>query len=120
MRKPSGALPRDTVPLSQLLEWTEPPRLDSLPKRSHHDFLYTRIGHEDAMAFPERLPGSIVRVNPAITDEALQRVTGEGSVDLFLIQHATGLCCCHIRAVGRGRIATEQHHFQADFEPSVP
>jgi hypothetical protein len=102
----SSGPPADAVPLSQVLDWTEPRRLDSLPKLTDKDFLYAKIGDEDAMAFPELLPGSIVRVNPRITDEALKRITGERSADLFLIQHATGLCCCHIRAVGRGRIAT--------------
>lgn len=102
----SGGPPADAVPFSQALEWTDPRRLDSLPKLTDKDFLYARIGDEDAMAFPELLPGSIVRVNPQITDEVLKRITGEGSADLFLIQHARGLCCCHIRAVGRGRIAT--------------
>jgi hypothetical protein len=102
----SGAPPVDTVPLSQLLECTEPRRLDSLPKRSDHDLLYAKIGDEDAMAFPELLPGSIVRVNPGITDEALKRISAEGSRDLFLIQHARGLSCCHIRIAGHGRIVT--------------
>jgi hypothetical protein len=101
----SGAPPADVVPLSQLLDWTQPRRLASLPKPAKN-FLYAKIGDEDAMAFPELLPGSIVRVNLGITDKALQRITGEGSADLFLIQHARGVCCCHIRAVGRGRIAT--------------
>jgi hypothetical protein len=68
--------------------------------------MYAKIGNEDAMAFPEVLPGSIVRVNPRITDEALKRIGEEGSPDLFLIQHAKGLSCCHLRFVGRGRIAT--------------
>jgi hypothetical protein len=102
----SGGPPADAVPLSQLLAWTEPLRLDLLPKLNDKDFLYAKTGDEDAMAFPELLPGSIVRVNPRIIDEALNGITGEGSADLFLIQHAKGLCCCHIRAVGRGRIAT--------------
>jgi hypothetical protein len=102
----SGAPLVDTVPLSQLLDWTEPRRLGSFSKPSDKNFLYARIGDEDAMAFPELLPGSIVRVNLGIRDEALKRVSVEGSAALFLIQHARGLCCCHIRGVGRGRIAT--------------
>jgi hypothetical protein len=102
----SGAPPVDTVPLSQLLDWTGPRRLDSLPKRSDRDFLYAKIGDEDAVAFPELLPGSIVRVNPGIRDEALKRISTEGSADLFLIQHARGFSCCPLRTAGHGRIAT--------------
>jgi len=102
----SGAPPVDTVPLSQLLEWTELHRIVSLPGLNGRGFLYARIGNEDAIAFPELLPGSIVRVNPGVTEEALKRISAEGSADLFLIQHARGLSCCHIRIAGHGRIAT--------------
>lgn len=102
----SGNPPADTVPLSRLLERTEPRRLDSLLKLNDKAFLYAKIGDEDATAFPELLPGSIVRVNPEIAEAGLKRISAEGSAELFLIQHAKGLCCCHIRSVGRGRIAT--------------
>ena len=57
-------------------------------------------------AFPELLPGSIVRVNPKLTAEALKQVTAERSAHLFLIQHDRGLNCCHVRVAGRGRIGT--------------
>jgi hypothetical protein len=34
------------------------------------------------------------------------RTSGEGSNDLFLVEHGKGLCCCQIRSVAGGRIAT--------------
>ncbi len=100
----TGALPTDVVPLAHLLEWTEPRRLASLSAFHDGGFLYAQIGSEDALAFPELLPGSVVRVNPELTGEALKQVRGERSAHLFLIQHDRGLNCCHVRVSGRGRI----------------
>jgi hypothetical protein len=102
----TGALPTDIVPLMHLLEWTEPRRLASLSGYDDGRILYAQIGSEDALAFPELLPGSIVRVNPELTGEALKQVTAERSAHLFLIQHDSGLNCCHLRVSGRGRIGT--------------
>ncbi len=102
----AGALPTDIVPLTHLLEWTEPRRLASLSAFHDGALLYAQIGSEDALAFPELLPGSIVRVNPELTGEALKQVTAERSAHLFLIQHDRGLNCCHVRVAGRGRIGT--------------
>jgi len=53
------------VPLGQLFRWVNPPRL-LLPTSAPEErrCLFARIGPEDAFAFPELLPGSIVRVNP--------------------------------------------------------
>ena len=102
----NGTPPVDTVPLSQFVELTEPRRLGPLSELRDRGLFYARIGTDDALAFPELLPGSVVRVNPAMTDEALKRINREGSGDVFLIQHAKGLCCCHLRFAGRGRIAT--------------
>jgi hypothetical protein len=36
----------------------------------------------------------------------MRRIGGEGSKNLFLVEHGRGLCCCEIRSVGGGRIAT--------------
>ena len=102
----TGALPTDIVPLAHLLEWTEPRRLASLSAFHDGGFLYAQIGSEDALTFPELLPGSIVRVNAELTREALKQVTAERSANLFLIQHDRGLNCCHVRVSGRGRIGT--------------
>lgn len=102
----TGALPTDIVPLARLLEWSEPRPLAGLSGFNNDDFLFAQIGSEDALAFPELLPGSIVRVNAAMTGEALKEATGERSAHLFLIQHDRGLNCCHVRVSGRGRIGT--------------
>jgi hypothetical protein len=102
----TSAPPAEIVPLAHLLEWGEPRRLASLAEFHDGGFLYAQIGSEDAFAFPELLPDSIVRVNPKLTGEALKQVTAERSADLFLIRHGRGLNCCHVRVSGRGRIGT--------------
>jgi hypothetical protein len=102
----AGAPPVDTVPLSRQLERTEPRRLGPLLDLNNKSALYAKIGSEDALAFPELLAGSIVRVNPGMAGEVLKSITGEGSAALFLMRHAKGFGCCHIRTAGRGRIAT--------------
>jgi hypothetical protein len=102
----AGAPPVDTVPLSRLLQWTEPRRLGPILDLNNKNVLYAKVGSEDALAFPELLAGSIVRVNPEMAGEALKSITEKGSAALFLMRHAKGFCCCHIRTAGRRRIAT--------------
>jgi hypothetical protein len=77
----TGALPTDIVPLAHLLEWTEPRRLASLSAFHDGGFLYAQIGSEDALAFPELLPGSIVRVNAETGQGETLRTLGSGSAD---------------------------------------
>jgi hypothetical protein len=60
----TSALPAGMVPLSLVLESTNPRPLTSLAELGKKGFLYAKIGHEDALGFPELLPGSIVRVRP--------------------------------------------------------
>ena len=93
------------VPLSRVLQWTKPQRLGSLQKQPAKDFLYAKIGEEDALAFPELLAGSIVRVRLTDSDDVLNRLGSEGSGKLVLMEHRKGLCCCRIRRVRKGRIA---------------
>ena len=100
-----SAPPAAVAPLSQVLEWTKPRRLGSLAELKNKGCLYAKIGYEDALAFPTLLAGSIIRVSSGITDDLLKQINSEESRNLFLLEHGKGLCCCHIRAVGSGRIA---------------
>src|SRR4029077_7266776 len=102
----TSAPPLGVVPLSQVLEWTKPRRLASLGELQDKSSLYAKIGTQDALAFPDLLAGSIVRVRPVRTGDMVGRASGEGSKNLFLVEHGKGLCCCQIRTVAGGRIAT--------------
>jgi hypothetical protein len=87
------------APLGQLLERSGPKRLGSLSESDRRRFLYAKIGYQDALAFPDLFPGSIVRVNPDIPDKLAFQANGISS-RIFLIEHSKGLFCCRLRAIG--------------------
>ncbi|MGH9549269.1 MAG: hypothetical protein ACRD3W_07840, partial [Terriglobales bacterium] len=101
----ASVLFEDVAPLSRVLEWTNSRPLASLAKIRDKGFLYAKIGHQDAWSFPDLLPGSIVRARPISMDDLLQRPKGEQSKGLVLLEHARGLCCCHVRVVGAQGLA---------------
>jgi len=89
-RSPSGwkgMPPAHTVfPLGQLLQWS-----NHVPKEvAEHRFLFARIGSEDAFAWPELLPGSIVRVTP---QPRAAIAPDRGIPPLRVIEHERGLWC---------------------------
>ena len=111
--------PVGMMPLSQVLEWSKPRHLASLGEIQDKGFLYAKIGYQDALAFPDLLAGSIVRVRPGTTGDLVGRISGEGSKNLFLVEHGKGLCCCQIRTVAGGRIAaisTQLPYAQVEFK----
>jgi hypothetical protein len=100
VRNRIGNIPLPPIaPLSQLLELSHLRRLRSLSEAGDRGFLYAKIGYQDALAFPDLLPGSIVRVNPDIPDKPILRTNGISS-HLFVIEHCKGLFCCRLRTVG--------------------
>jgi hypothetical protein len=100
LRNRVGNLPAPPIaPVGQLLEPSRPRRLRSLSETDDRGFLYAKIGYQDTLAFPELLPGSIVRVNPDIPNELALRANGTSS-RIFLIEHCKGFFCCRLRAMG--------------------
>jgi hypothetical protein len=97
---PSGA----TVPLTLLLAPGSPRRAATLEQRKALSFLYVKIGSHDAFAFPDLLPGSIVRIVPETLDLTSSTPPAMKSEKLFLVEHNKGLVCCRLQAVGRNRI----------------
>ena len=92
------------APLAQLLELTAPRRLRFLSEIGNGGFLYARIGRQDALAFPDLIPGSIVRVNPRFSNGCIPKTNGATSTQIFLIEHNKGLFCCRLRVVEKGII----------------
>jgi len=92
------------APLAQLLELTAPRQLRSLPEIGNGGFLYAKIGGQDGMAFPDLIPGSIVRVNPRFSNGCIRKTNGATSTQIFLIEHNKGLFCCRLRVVEKGII----------------
>src|SRR5207248_875635 len=52
------------VPLGRLLDSASPRPIALLAEINNRNFVYAKLGLQDAFAFPDLLPGSIVRVNP--------------------------------------------------------
>ena len=91
------------APLGKLLKAASARRISSLKDPLAPRFLYAKVGTEDALAFPDLLPGSIVRVNPDILDTT-NRENSPISDRIFLVEHSKGFCCCRIRILGNGVI----------------
>jgi hypothetical protein len=97
------------APLSQLLELGPAVRQHLMHKTEKQDFLYAKIGCEDAFAFPDLVPGSIVRVSTGLADG----VPGTGHISpdrIFLVEHRRGFCCCRLLSVGNNRILPVSAH----------
>ncbi len=84
------------VPLSRWLTATTPRRFDSLFVGENSTYRYLKIGLQDAFAFPELLPGSIVRVKRL--PNAFKRIpVGKTAArNLFLVEHSGGLICSRL------------------------
>ena len=91
------------APLARPLELGPPKRIASVSQLDRH-FIYAKLGVEDAFAFPELTPGSIVRVDPDVTVDLASGQKSGISDRLFLLEHSKGFCCCRIRILGGGVI----------------
>lgn len=106
------------APLSQLLEASSAVRQSSLLEGSRRRFLYAKVGLEDARAFPDLLPGCIVRIDRQ-HGASLPDLNRAPSSRLFLVEHGKGLCCCRLQAAGGNRIltvSTQLPYAQMEFE----
>ena len=101
------ALIPPVAPLSQLLESGPPVRQRSLLEPNQRRFLYAKIGREDALAFPDLLPGSIIRVDRKVHESLRDR---RPSSRLFLVEHGKGLCCCRLLPAAKNRILLVSAH----------
>lgn len=109
--RPNGFSIPSIAPLAQLLKVAPARRIGSLTNPSVRSFLYTKVGSEDALAFPDLLPGSIVRVNPDIVD-GTHREKSPISDRIFMVEHSKGFCCCRIRTLDNGTIVPFDNGFR--------
>jgi hypothetical protein len=100
--RPIGEPIPSIAPLARLLE-LGPPRPIASVYQLDQQFVYAKVGGEDAFAFPDLAPGSIVRVNPNIAAELITKENSSISDRLFLVEHSKGFFCCRIRSLGDGR-----------------
>jgi len=66
-------------------------------------FVYAKLGCRDAFAFPDLLPGSIVRIN-AEQGQASPRPALDRTRAIFLVEHMRGLVCSKLHFVEKNRI----------------
>ncbi len=101
----AGSFPVPAIaPIGHLLVFAAPRRLRSLLDTAKNNFLYAKIGHEDALAFPDLLPGTIVRADTRARETTFPGRNNKAQDALFLIEHANGFCCCRLQALGKDRI----------------
>jgi transcriptional regulator with XRE-family HTH domain len=84
------------APLSQWVALGSRRRLDSIAPRAKKTFRYLKIGSHDALAFPDLLPGSIVRVRDdfsALRHAPFGKTPGR---TMFLVQHGKGITCSRL------------------------
>ena len=102
--RPGNPSPTSIAPLGQFLDLAPPRRLRSLFHAKKNNFMYAKVGREDAFAFPDLVPGSIVRADALLAKTMLPNGNGKASKRLFLIEHANGFCCCRLQSVGKNRV----------------
>ena len=98
----SSRPPVGIVPLSRLLAFSDSKLLDSFSMSDNPSSLYAKVGVEDALAFPDLLPGSIVRVNAGVPKD-FKRI-GKVSDHIFLIEHSKGFWCSRLYFSGENQI----------------
>jgi hypothetical protein len=89
-------------PLGEWLHIGAPRRYAATKHPSRPEFLYAKIGCRDALAFPELLPGSIVRIAKQAAAFPSAALTHRGA--LYLVEHGKGLACSRLHVVDRNRV----------------
>lgn len=91
------------APLARYLAAAASKRAGEFASLGKQPFLYSRIGQQDWLAFPDLLPGSIVRVNG---DEvkAPSRNAGHRSDRIFLVEHQGALHCGRLQRIENGEV----------------
>jgi transcriptional regulator with XRE-family HTH domain len=82
--------------LSEILAPSGPQQFSSLLPADSPKYVYAKIGMQDALAFPELLPGSIVRINPRLARSIVRGTNGATANSIFLVEHQGGYCCCRL------------------------
>jgi hypothetical protein len=101
---PTRGRPPAVAPLSQLLESSGERCIASTLSPDPGSYLYAKIGRQDAFAFPDLMPGSIVRVNPRFAEKLSPKSGREISRHIFLVEHSRGICCCHLHFEAKNRV----------------
>lgn len=66
-------------------------------RKENKRYLFAKIGSKDAVAYPEILPGSVVRADRDYSLQALDHVCK--TRHLWLVEHPGGLTCCYVKRI---------------------
>ncbi len=102
--KPGNSRVAGIVPIGRLLDAAPARRIRTIERPHGNSFVYAKIGREDGLAFPDLLPGSIVRADTRVRQEMLSSRQCLDSKPLFLIRHSNGLNCCRLQSIGKNRV----------------
>ncbi len=100
--KTSSQAHRSIVPLAEMIGWGNARKLGFINQQDY-EAVYAKVGDEDALAFPNLVPGSIVRANPRLTKSALDSHPRDREI-LFLVEYAAGVRCCRVERRGDNKI----------------
>jgi hypothetical protein len=98
-------------PLGRILARGPNVRAAELSTRSERQFLYARVGEDDAYAFPEIAPGSLVRIDKQRAARALTSLGPACSREVFLVANGPRLHCGPLRRDREGRLALCSAYF---------
>jgi len=107
LRRPDFAV--QLQPLSRWLGLTAPRTLFRVRKGGNASYRFVKIGVEDTFAFPELLPGSIVRIRQSPGTRDFSQ-TGKFGTRLFLVEHSQGLACTRLGRSSNGKLVLCSRH----------
>ena len=96
--------PPAVAPVGQLLTPGHLRRVNSLLAPEPSPFLYAKVGRQDALAFPDLLPGSIVRADTRGIRELIVSMQRKRSERFFLVECGQGPVCCRLHAKTNGSV----------------
>jgi hypothetical protein len=100
--------PESLAPLGERVRLGVPRRHSDARPGPRSRFLYAKVGCRDAFAFPDLLPGSIVRA--VRFGESFRNIPIGRQGAFFLIEHAGGVVCSRLHLADRARIVLSPTH----------
>lgn len=98
------------TPLGRILRRAGTRRLPKVERWNRKSFLYAKVGQEDALAFPELVPGSVLRVDPSVTSASGKTDVRRSSQQFYLVEHSEGLSCCRLSFRNAERVGLISDH----------
>ncbi len=99
---PTERIPQ-IAPLGYFLRPGPPRRARTLGYLGRRAFLYAKLGEDDLLAFPDLVPGSILRIDSSRAAQRLPKAASP-SCEIFLVEHDSILRCGRLQRSAKDRI----------------